>query len=110
MWCKGGEHARESRPERWGLKERGLAGCSLSHRASAEAAHCPRWPLHTGDPQVALPSAPREEAGLYWGYTTRMAKGISGLVRDCPFEGGYDLKVGTSEHGQVSVAPSGISN
>lgn len=51
--------------------------------------------------QVAAASAPREEAGLYWGFATRLAKGISGLVRECPFEGGYDLKLGVSEHGQV---------
>ena len=50
---------------------------------------------------MVTPNAPREEAGLYWGYTTRLAKGLSGLVRECPFEGGYDLKLGTSEHGQV---------
>ena len=51
--------------------------------------------------EVAPPSAPREEEGLYWGYATRLAKGVSGLIRECPFEGGYDLKVGTSERGQV---------
>lgn len=51
-----------------------------------------------------LPSAPREEGGLYWGYSTRLAKGLSGLIRECPFDGGYDLKLGTSEHGQVRFA------
>jgi hypothetical protein len=40
---------------------------------------------------------------MYWGYTTRLAKGVHGLIKDCPFPEGYDLKVGTSEHGQVGV-------
>jgi hypothetical protein len=57
--------------------------------------------------QVVLPSAPREEAGLYWGYATRLAKGISGLVQGAPFEGGYDLKLGTSEHGQARSSARG---
>ncbi|KAI8467461.1 MAG: putative RNA methyltransferase-domain-containing protein [Monoraphidium minutum] len=57
--------------------------------------------------EVVLPSAPREEAGLYWGYATRLAKGVSGLVRGAPFEGGYDLKLGTSEHGEV-VLPGNL--
>ncbi|KIZ00333.1 Uncharacterized protein MNEG_7627 [Monoraphidium neglectum] len=57
--------------------------------------------------EVVLPSAPREEAGLYWGYATRLAKGISGLVQGAPFEGGYDLKLGTSEHGQARSSARG---
>lgn len=53
------------------------------------------------------PSAPREQAGLYWGYTTRLAAGISGVLDGCPFKkSGYDLKVGTSEHGQRVPAAS----
>lgn len=51
--------------------------------------------------QVVPPSCPREQAGLYWGYTVRIAAGVAGLLRDSPFPGGYDLKIGTSEHGQV---------
>lgn len=45
------------------------------------------------NPQVVAPSEPREKRGLYWGYTTRLAKGVAGLVRDSPFPEGYDLKV-----------------
>jgi predicted SPOUT superfamily RNA methylase MTH1 len=58
--------------------------------------------------QVVPPSAPREEEGLYWGYTTRLAKGVSGLLRGCPYAGGYDLKLGTSERGQC-VAPGDLA-
>lgn len=50
--------------------------------------------------QVVAPSTPREKDGMYWGYTTRLARSISGLLEGCPFKKGYDLKLGTSEHGQ----------
>lgn len=49
------------------------------------------------------PSAPREDDGTYWGYTTRLASSINAVFDDCPYEGGYDLKIGTSERGDVSV-------
>lgn len=52
---------------------------------------------------VVSPSAPRETDGTYWGYTTRMASSINAVFDECPFEGGYDLKVGTSERGDRSV-------
>ncbi len=57
---------------------------------------------------MAAPSDPREQLGTCWGYTTRLAKGIHGLLHSCPFPGGYDLKLGTSEHGQV-VAPENLA-
>lgn len=47
------------------------------------------------------PSAPRELHGLYWGYTTRIARGLTGLFKGGPFRDGYDLKIGTSERGEV---------
>ncbi|KAG1709455.1 hypothetical protein DVH05_020110 [Phytophthora capsici] len=46
---------------------------------------------------------PREQLGVYWGYTTRYAPSLSNVWTDSPFPGGYDLKVGTSERGNVSV-------
>lgn len=50
------------------------------------------------------PSAPREDDGAYWGFTTRMADSISAVFEQCPFsEDGYDLKIGTSERGSKSV-------
>ena len=45
------------------------------------------------------PSAPREEAGYYWGYSTRSASSLSAVLTECPFDGGYDMTVGTSERG-----------
>ena len=46
--------------------------------------------------QVVTPQTPRQQHGLYWGYTVRLAKGFSRAVKDSPFKGGYDLVVGTS--------------
>jgi predicted SPOUT superfamily RNA methylase MTH1 len=35
---------------------------------------------------AVAPSAPREEAGLYWGYTTRVAKNLAEVFAGCPFK------------------------
>ncbi|OVA06678.1 putative RNA methyltransferase [Macleaya cordata] len=51
--------------------------------------------------KVVPSSTPREEVGSYWGYKVRYAPNISSVFKDCPYEGGYDHKVGTSEHGLV---------
>ena len=44
-------------------------------------------------------SAPREEAGYYWGYSVRRCSSLSSVFTECPFDGGYDLSFGTSERG-----------
>jgi len=48
---------------------------------------------------VVAPSAPKMEASLYWGYATRLAANFSAVFTECPYVGGYDLIIGTSEHG-----------
>ena len=53
--------------------------------------------------KVVPPAAPREDDGTYWGYQTRIAESINKVFEECPFEGGYDLKIGTSERGSVSI-------
>ena len=53
--------------------------------------------------KVVSPSAPREHDGTYWGYSVRMASSIKAIFDEAPFENGYDLKIGTSERGNVSV-------
>lgn len=53
--------------------------------------------------KVVAPSTPREENGSYWGYTTRIAESINDVFDSCPYEGGYDLKIGTSERGDTNV-------
>ncbi|XP_016451376.1 uncharacterized protein LOC107776075 [Nicotiana tabacum] len=51
--------------------------------------------------QVVSSSTPREDAGMYWGYKVRYAPNISSVFKNCPYEGGYDHLIGTSEHGLV---------
>ncbi|KAF9673906.1 hypothetical protein SADUNF_Sadunf10G0072600 [Salix dunnii] len=51
--------------------------------------------------QVVSLSKPREEAGMYWGYRVRYASNISSVFKDCPYRGGYDHLIGTSEHGFI---------
>ncbi|MCJ1319059.1 hypothetical protein MMC15_004392 [Xylographa vitiligo] len=49
--------------------------------------------------EAVAPSAPREEAGYYWGYAVRAASSLSTVFTECAYDGGYDLTVGTSERG-----------
>ncbi|KAF2285369.1 hypothetical protein GH714_003256 [Hevea brasiliensis] len=51
--------------------------------------------------QVVSLSKPKKEAGIYWGYRVRYASNISSVFNACPYEGGYDYLIGTSEHGQI---------
>ena len=48
---------------------------------------------------MVSPSEPRTAAGLYWGYTTRIAETFSQVFTGCPHRDGYDLMLGTSEKG-----------
>ena len=59
--------------------------------------------------EVVAPSAPREEDGTDWGYQVRSASSLKEVLNNCPFEGGYDLKVGTSERGERNIDDSNFS-
>ena len=48
-------------------------------------------------------TALRDEDGMFWGYTTRLASSINTIFAKSPYKGGYDLRVGTSEWGNVSI-------
>ena len=37
---------------------------------------------------AVAPSEPREQLGLYWGYTTRLACGLGAVLDECPYEVG----------------------
>lgn len=50
--------------------------------------------------ELVSPSEPRERHGIYWGYTVRQAESLSQVFTQCPFEGGYDMTIGTSERGK----------
>jgi len=38
--------------------------------------------------KAVAPEEPRTHRGTYWGYTTRLCQGISGVFQECPYEGG----------------------
>jgi predicted SPOUT superfamily RNA methylase MTH1 len=46
------------------------------------------------------PETPRMEAGIYWGYNVRNADSLAAVFTESPFEGGYDVTIGTSEGGE----------
>lgn len=48
---------------------------------------------------MVAPRVPREEAGLYWGYSVRVARGLAAVWSECPHAAGYDLAIGASEQG-----------
>lgn len=45
------------------------------------------------------PEVPREQAGYYWGYQVRQASSLGSVFTECPYDGGYDISIGTSERG-----------
>uniref|UniRef100_A0A8C2V3N8 28S rRNA (uridine-N(3))-methyltransferase n=1 Tax=Chinchilla lanigera TaxID=34839 RepID=A0A8C2V3N8_CHILA len=48
---------------------------------------------------VVSSQEPRTRAGLYWGYSVRLASCLSAVFAEAPFQDGYDLTIGTSERG-----------
>ncbi|XP_035224214.1 putative methyltransferase C9orf114 [Stegodyphus dumicola] len=50
--------------------------------------------------KVVSPYAPYKCDKIYWGYNVRLAKSLSAVFSECPFKGGYDLSIGTSDKGQ----------
>lgn len=63
----------------------------------------------SGAAEAVSPDAPREEAGYYWGYSVRQASSLSNIFTECPYDGGYDISIGTSERGKhvTSLVNSG---
>ncbi|KAL0606456.1 putative methyltransferase C9orf114 [Plecturocebus cupreus] len=59
--------------------------------------------------KVVSSQDPRSKAGLYWGYTVRLASCLSAVFAEAPFQDGYDLTIGTSEHGS-DVASAQLPN
>ncbi|XP_059148643.1 putative methyltransferase C9orf114 [Physella acuta] len=51
---------------------------------------------------VVSPNEPREIAGLYWGYTVRLASCLSEVFTMSPYDENYDLTIGTSEKGKLA--------
>ncbi|XP_034475847.1 putative methyltransferase C9orf114 [Drosophila innubila] len=56
---------------------------------------------------LVSPDEPRRETGVYWGYQVRIAHSLSEIFTKSPYEGGYDVTVGTSDRGtNVHDVPS----
>jgi methyltransferase len=72
----------------------------------------PKEGVHSNRPvllaELSTPAAPRERRGAYWGYITRIAPSLQAALEECPFDGGYDLTIGTSERGDVGSAALGL--
>lgn len=49
--------------------------------------------------KAVSPSYPSKYNGIYWGYNVRLANNLNSVFTECPFKGGYDVCVGTSEKG-----------
>ena len=62
----------------------------------------PFFPSHTEFKNccVVSPEEPRTKAGLYWGYSVRLASSLGAVFTKCPYKEGYDLTIGTSERGE----------
>ncbi|KAK4880886.1 hypothetical protein RN001_004205 [Aquatica leii] len=48
---------------------------------------------------VVSPDLPRQETGMYWGYTVRLANSLSQVFSQSPYKKGYDVTIGTSDKG-----------
>ncbi|XP_060657989.1 putative methyltransferase C9orf114 [Drosophila nasuta] len=56
---------------------------------------------------LVSPDEPRRETGVYWGYQVRIAHSLSEIFTKSPYDGGYDVTVGTSDRGtSVHEVPS----
>jgi methyltransferase len=70
-------------------------------------------PTVTGEsckvPKIVPTTDPTRIQGYYWGYTTRQASSLSSVITDCPYEGGYDFVIGTSERG-TPISPDLVSS
>jgi len=55
---------------------------------------------HVPTGTIVSPSEPRNKAGVYWGYTVRVAENLSSVFTGSTYKGGYDLTIGTSEKGK----------
>ncbi|KAJ1975125.1 hypothetical protein H4R35_003291 [Dimargaris xerosporica] len=89
----------------------GWANCGLRNYVRIDRALKPgiRVTVQMDDPflrgakhlsgQVVARRVPREQDGFYWGYQVRVADSLSSVFSECPFKGGYDVTIGTSERG-----------
>ena len=73
---------------------------SVDRRLPAGTRVTVRMPSRPGEPAAVVPPRePREKLGLHWGFSVRLAKDLPSVWSECPFGGGYDLSLGTSDKG-----------
>ncbi|EGD72341.1 hypothetical protein PTSG_00362 [Salpingoeca rosetta] len=61
--------------------------------------------VHTFRGKAVSPSAPREQKGMYWGYSVRVAESAADVLSECPWKTGYDLCMGiTTKRGKAPEA------
>ena len=51
--------------------------------------------------KVVSQEEPFLEKSIYWGYNVRVADSLESVFDECPYEGGYDFKLGTSDKGNI---------
>ena len=51
--------------------------------------------------KVVSQEEPFLEKSIYWGYSVRVANSLEAVFNECPYEGGYDFKLGTSDKGNI---------
>lgn len=56
-------------------------------------------PEESSQPEPVHPTAPRTEAGYFWGYSVRKCSSLSKVFTESAFDDGYDMSIGTSERG-----------
>lgn len=49
---------------------------------------------------VVSQNEPLEKTGSYWGYQVRVATSIQAIFDECPYDGGYDLKINCTKQGK----------
>ena len=52
-----------------------------------------------GTPEPVHPTAPRTQAGYFWGFSVRKSSSLSNVLTESPYPDGYDMSIGTSERG-----------
>jgi predicted SPOUT superfamily RNA methylase MTH1 len=50
--------------------------------------------------EVCSMQEPKQQLGLYWGYSIRIVDKFSEIFENCIYEDGYDLLIGTSDKGK----------
>ncbi|KAF7732869.1 hypothetical protein EC973_000145 [Apophysomyces ossiformis] len=49
--------------------------------------------------KAVSPKVPREKAGIYWGYSIRIASSFSRVITESPYKDGYDYTIGITDRG-----------